>query len=107
VPRACYSTVFNQPAGTVGRTIRAFDHRSWAGTGVEAQMEDGNVGMLSEVSAASVRPTGQSGSGCSCTPTLIASMSSAIQCRSQGHAARSSGHIRNLVNVSPRRRPHR
>ena len=44
MPRAYYSTVFDQPAGTVWRTIRAFDHYSWAGTGIEAEMKDGKAG---------------------------------------------------------------
>jgi hypothetical protein len=44
VPRAYYSTVFDQPASTVWLTIRAFDHYSWAGTGIEAEMEDGKAG---------------------------------------------------------------
>ena len=44
MPRAYYSTVFDQPADTVWRTIRAFDHYSWAGTGIEAGMEDGKSG---------------------------------------------------------------
>jgi hypothetical protein len=44
VPRAYYSTVFDQSADTVWRTIRAFDHYSWAGTGIEAEMEDGKSG---------------------------------------------------------------
>ena len=42
--RAYYSTVFDQPAHVVWRTIRAFDHYSWAGAGIEAQMEDGKTG---------------------------------------------------------------
>ncbi len=44
MPRAYYSTVFDQPADSVWRAIRAFGHYSWAGTGVEAEMEDGKSG---------------------------------------------------------------
>lgn len=44
MPRAYYSTVLDQPAGTVWHTIRAFDHYSWAGSGVEAEMEGGKTG---------------------------------------------------------------
>lgn len=43
-PRAYYSTVFDQLAGIVWRTIRAFDRYSWVGTGIEAEMEDGKAG---------------------------------------------------------------
>src|SRR5262249_2112283 len=44
MPRAYYSTVIDQPASTVWQTIRDFGHYSWAGTGIEAQMEDGKSG---------------------------------------------------------------
>lgn len=42
--RAYYSTVFDHSADDVWRMIRAFDHYSWAGTGIEARMEDGRSG---------------------------------------------------------------
>jgi hypothetical protein len=44
MPRAYYSTVFDEPADAVWRAIRAFDHYSWAGTGIEAVMEGGKAG---------------------------------------------------------------
>lgn len=44
MPKAYYSTVFEHPADRVWRTIRAFDHYSWAGTGIDAQMESGRDG---------------------------------------------------------------
>jgi hypothetical protein len=44
MPRAYYSTVFEQSAEAVWETIRLFDHYSWAGTGIEAEMEDGKPG---------------------------------------------------------------
>jgi Polyketide cyclase / dehydrase and lipid transport len=44
MPRAYYSTVFEQSANTVWRTIRCFDEYAWAGTGVDAEMEDGKAG---------------------------------------------------------------
>jgi len=42
--RAYYSTVFEQSADAVWRTIRSFDHYAWAGTGIDAEMEDGRSG---------------------------------------------------------------
>ena len=44
MPRAYYSTVFEQSADTVWRTIRSFDEYAWAGAGVDAEMEDGKSG---------------------------------------------------------------
>lgn len=41
---AYYSTVFEQSAGEVWAAIRAFDHYAWAGTGIDAEMEDGRAG---------------------------------------------------------------
>jgi hypothetical protein len=42
--KAYYSTVFEQSADVVWGTIRAFDHYAWAGTGIDAEMEDGRSG---------------------------------------------------------------
>lgn len=53
MPTAYYSTVFEHSADRVWRTIRAFDHCSWAGTGIDAAMEDGKSG-----DAGDVRPRG-------------------------------------------------
>ena len=44
MPRAYYSTVFEHSADCVWHTIRAFDHYSWAGTGIDAEMENGKSG---------------------------------------------------------------
>jgi hypothetical protein len=44
MPKAYYSTVLDQPADVVWRTIRSFDDYAWAGTGVDAAMEDGRPG---------------------------------------------------------------
>lgn len=44
MPKAYYSTVFEQSADRVWRAIRAFDHYSWAGTGIDAEMEGGRDG---------------------------------------------------------------
>jgi len=44
MPKAYYSTVFEHSADRVWRTIRAFDRYSWAGTGIDAEMEGGKSG---------------------------------------------------------------
>lgn len=44
MPRAYYCTVFDQPAEVVWRTVRDFGYYSWAGTGIEAEMEGGKAG---------------------------------------------------------------
>jgi len=44
MPRAYYSTVVDQPASAVWRTIRDFGYYSWAGTAIAAQLEDGRTG---------------------------------------------------------------
>lgn len=44
MPRAYCSTVIEHSAAAVWRTIRDFGHYSWAGTGVEADMEGGKSG---------------------------------------------------------------
>jgi hypothetical protein len=44
MPRAYYSTVFEHSADRVWRAIRDFGHYSWAGTGVDAEMENGKSG---------------------------------------------------------------
>jgi hypothetical protein len=41
---AYYSTVFEHSADEVWSVIRAFDHYAWAGTGIDAEMEDGRPG---------------------------------------------------------------
>lgn len=41
---AYHSTVFEYSADEVWSVIRAFDHYAWAGTGVDAEMEDGKPG---------------------------------------------------------------
>lgn len=41
---AYYSTVIDRPADEVWSVIRDFDHYAWAGTGVDAVMEDGRAG---------------------------------------------------------------
>jgi hypothetical protein len=63
MPRAYYSTVFDQPAEVVWRTVRDFSHYSWAGAGIEAEMEDGKAGMPLEASGALARRVSRSGSG--------------------------------------------
>ena len=57
MPRAYYSTVFDQPAEVVWRTVRDFGHYSWAGTGIEAEMEGGKPGDA----VGSVRRVGTTG----------------------------------------------
>lgn len=44
VAKAYYSTVIARPVGSVWSAVRAFDHYSWAGTGVSAEMEEGRSG---------------------------------------------------------------
>jgi hypothetical protein len=44
MPKAFYSTVLDQSADAVWSTIRAFDAYAWAGTGVDAAMEDSAAG---------------------------------------------------------------
>jgi hypothetical protein len=44
MPKAYYSTVFEQPADEVWDAVRAFDDYAWAGTGIDAVMEDGKAG---------------------------------------------------------------
>ena len=44
MPKAFYSTVLDQPADYVWATIRAFDAYTWAGTGIDAVMEDSAAG---------------------------------------------------------------
>lgn len=41
MPRAYYSTVFDQSAEEVWRARRAFDDYAWAGAGTDAEMEEG------------------------------------------------------------------
>lgn len=42
--KAYYSTVFDRSADEVWSVIRAFDRYAWAGTGIDAEMEDGRPG---------------------------------------------------------------
>jgi hypothetical protein len=44
MPRAYYSTVFTESAFSIWQAIRAFDHYSWAGPGIEANIEDCRAG---------------------------------------------------------------
>jgi hypothetical protein len=44
MPKAYYSTVFETPAADVWDVVRLFDNYSWAGTGIDAEMEDGRAG---------------------------------------------------------------
>ncbi|WP_163506238.1 SRPBCC family protein [Fodinicola acaciae] len=44
MPKAYYSTVFDQTADDVWKAIRAFDHYAWAGVVSEVSMEDGKAG---------------------------------------------------------------
>ncbi len=44
MPRPCYSTIFEQPAGLVWSVIRDFGHYRWAGVPSETIIEDGRTG---------------------------------------------------------------
>ena len=44
MPKAYFSTVFEQPAESVSQAVRAFDDYGWAGTGIDAHVENGRQG---------------------------------------------------------------